>query len=260
MTDAADPPRPSDSVPMIAEHGSGDVRAAVVSMSSRHPDGRDAAYLEWHVLDHLPEQHRLAGMRFGQRWVSTPACRRARAASIAPFDAVDHVVQYLFAEPFATALDQFFPLGAALRGIGRMPIVLPRVQVGGWDLDGAVAADRVLVGAAVLPWRPTKGVYALVERVDAGDGTRPGERLGDLVAVAGVAGAWGYAGTQPRHDRLESTAGLALTVCYLDEPPLEVAAAMVPVLAERWDRGGIEPLLAGPFEMVVPGSWDLYLP
>ena len=37
------------------------------------------SYNEWHQLDHMPEQYPLAGVVFGQRWVSTPACRRARA-------------------------------------------------------------------------------------------------------------------------------------------------------------------------------------
>jgi hypothetical protein len=37
------------------------------------------SYNEWHQLDHMPEQYPLPGMAFGQRWVSTPACRAARA-------------------------------------------------------------------------------------------------------------------------------------------------------------------------------------
>ena len=45
------------------------------------PVSNHAEYLDWHLHDHLPEQHRLPGLRHGQRWVSTPACRAARAAS-----------------------------------------------------------------------------------------------------------------------------------------------------------------------------------
>ncbi len=229
-------------------------------MSSRHPDGQDAAYLEWHMLDHLPEQYRLAGLRLGQRWVSTPACRAARAASVAPFDAVDHVVQYLFAQPAQPTLDRFFPLGGALRSIGRMPMLLPRVQVGGWDLDRAVAAERVLVGAAVLPWRPASGVYALIERRDPAGGSPAGDHIDELVAVPGVAGAWRWSGTAPRHRQLESTADLVFTVCYLDGSPIEVAAAIASVLAETGSVDGDSLLLAAPFELVVPGAWDRSLP
>jgi len=250
---------PSDADPGIAAFGDGDAAAAVVSMSSRHPDGLDADYLRWHLLDHLPEQYRLGGLRSGQRWVSTPACRAARAASVAPFDEVDHVVQYLFAEPVDAALDRFFPLGAALAGNGRMPMALPRVQVGGWELDGRLAADRVLVGAAVLPWRPASGVYLLVERCDGTGSQRPAS-LEALVRVPGVAGAWSFSGAEPRHRRLASTAGLGMTVCYLDRSPVEVAAELAPVLVDRWSDGSRTPRLAAPFELVVPGRWDRHLP
>lgn len=256
----AEPPRPSDTDPVVVACGTGDVAAAVVSMSQRHADGLDAEYLEWHVLDHLPEQYRLTGVRLGQRWVSTPACRAARAASVAPFDTVDHIVQYLFAEPVEPALERFFSLGAALRGAGRMPIALPRVQVGGWNLDRTVAASRVLVGAAVVPWRPARGAYVLVEQLEAGHEAGFTDRVDSLVAAPGVVGAWCYSGAMPRHERLESTAGSALTVCYLDESPIDVAVGVQSVLADRWADGRVTPLLAGPFEAVVPDQLDRHLP
>jgi hypothetical protein len=249
--------RPSDDEPTIAAFGDGDVAASVVSMSQRHPEGLDADYLEWHVLDHLPEQYRLTGLRLGQRWVSTPACRAARAVSEPPFDAVDHVVQYLFAEPVGPALDAFFPLGGALRRIGRMPMLLPRVMVGGWELVGARAAPRVLVGASVVPWRPATGVYAIVERIR---GPVPGGGLDELVAVPGVAGAWCWAGAEPRHERLDSTAGLGLTVCHLDGDPIAVAGAMGEVMDRRGADGALVALLAAPFELVRAGEWDRCLP
>jgi hypothetical protein len=248
----ADPPRPSDADPDIDSYGVGDVAASVVSMSGRHADGADAAYLEWHMLDHLPEQYRLAGLRHGQRWVSTPACRAARAASEAPYDAVDHIVQYLFAEPFEPALDKFFPLGGALRMAGRMPVGLPRVQVGGWNLARAVAAPRVLVGSTVLPWRPAQGAYVLVDR--AADPPSPDA----LLAVEGVAGVWCWGGGK-RHARFDDTSGLALTICYLDGSPLDVASAIAPALSAR-SANGVSPLLAAPFEAVVAGAWDRSLP
>ena len=46
------------------------------------------AYNEWHQLDHLPEQFPLRGIVYGQRWVSTPACRDARAVSDASLDPI----------------------------------------------------------------------------------------------------------------------------------------------------------------------------
>src|SRR5262245_55257279 len=91
------PGSPSDDLPELLAYGRGDTATVVVSMSARHPEGRDAEYLEWHALDHRPEQHRLEGLRGSLRVVSTPDCRAARAASEAPYDDVDHVVAYLFA-------------------------------------------------------------------------------------------------------------------------------------------------------------------
>src|SRR6266567_1477988 len=92
------PGTPSDQVPEICEHGTGDVTTAFVSMATRHPDGADAEYLRWHTLDHRPEQHRLSDVRASLRLISTPACRGARAASVGRFDPVDHVMTYLFSQ------------------------------------------------------------------------------------------------------------------------------------------------------------------
>ena len=97
---------PSDEVPEVLAAGRTDADLAVVSLSARHPEGDDAAYLAWHALDHRPEQHRLAGLRGSARFVSTPACRGARAASSERYDAVDHAMVYLFAG--ATDLGPFF--------------------------------------------------------------------------------------------------------------------------------------------------------
>ena len=103
---------PSDQLPDVLANRSTDVGLAFISLSAREPDGRDAEYLEWHHLDHRPEQHRLAGLRQSLRLVSTPACRAARAASVDAFDAVDHVMTYLFDDP--AALPGFYALGAAV--------------------------------------------------------------------------------------------------------------------------------------------------
>ena len=115
-------------------------------------------------------------------------------------------------------------------------MTLPRVEVGGWDFAGAAAAARVLVGAAVVPWRPGTGAYVLMERGDAAPTPDP-DGLRALVGVPGVAGAWTWTGSEPRHPRLGATVGLTLTVCYLDGPPVDVAEALRPVLDGRWADG-----------------------
>lgn len=243
----------SDEVPSVVRHGATDVRVGIFSMSARSPEGDDARYLEWHGLDHLPEQHRIAGVRAGTRWVSTPACRAARAASGARFDEVDHVVGYLVADPVAATLDSFFALGADLRTAGRMPVRLPLVELAGYELTGGAAAGRVLVGADVLPWRPALGAYLLIEQ-------GPASAADVVVDVPGVAGLWSYEGTGSLHPRLASTAGLHLRVCYLDDDPVVTAGRLADVLAPRWASGEVVPLLAAPFVTVVPWAWNRALP
>jgi hypothetical protein len=255
-------PHPSDDVEAVGAAGNGDVEFAVVSMSARAAAGEDAAYLEWHVLDHLPEQFRLPGLRWGQRWVSTPACRAARVASEAPFDEVDHVVTYLFAPVAGTgvvgALDTFFGLGSALHHAGRMPVSLPRRHLAGYDVLGGAASARVLVGAAVLPWRPLRGVYLLAERWDPA--SAPVASPDELLDVDGVAGFWHLRGTVGRHERLGDAGDLHLWVTYLDADPVTTAGLIGTALADRWRRHRAAPQLAAPFHVVVPWAWDRALP
>jgi len=233
---------PSDDVPAVLETGRGDVTAAFVSLSAREPNGRDADYIRWHSLDHRPEQHRLAALRGSLRLVSTPACRAARAASEERYDAVDHVMTYWFA---GQELGPFLALGRALRTAGRMPMRLPSVELATYEIAGAVAASRVVVGADVLPWRPAVGVYLLLE-----EGAAAADRL---IEAEGVAGAW----WATRDDEGTAT---QVTYCFLDDDPIAVAGRLEPLLAVRWRAGEVDPLLAAPFFTVVPHSWDEHLP
>src|ERR1700730_15618594 len=88
----------SDELPAVLATGTTDVRMIFVSMSAREPEGRDVEYLEWHSLDHRPEQYRIAGLRHSLRLVSTPGCRAARGPSDPRYDAIDHVMTYFFAD------------------------------------------------------------------------------------------------------------------------------------------------------------------
>lgn len=241
---------PSDRLPDVLATGRTDVRVAFVSMSAREPDGRDEEYLVWHGLDHRPEQYRLATLRNSLRLVSTPACRAARAANDARYDAVDHVMTYLFSD--AAGLEPFLALGGALGQGGRMPLRLPSIEMAVYERAGGAAAPRVLAGADVLPWRPTHGVYLVIER-----GARPPH---ELIDGAGVAGAWWYDGTVAPAPWRTDTRGMQITYCYLDDDPVAVAEELRPVLEKRWADGEVTPLLAAPFQAVVPFEWGRYLP
>lgn len=254
-------PVPSDDAADVLAVGRSDVTRTVLSLSARHPDGDDARYLEWHMLDHLPEQYRIAGIRSGQRWVSTARCRAARLVSEEPFGAADHVVSYLLGQPIEPALDAFFALGGRLHGAGRMPIALPRVHFGIWELAAQLANPRALVGADVVPWRPHRGAYLIVER----PADRPAgweDPAPALAGLDGVAGLWRFRGTAG-DPRAEDCADLEVTLCYLDADPVDVAApAVAGVLGAGGVAAGGSPslLLAAPFETVVPFAWDRAVP
>jgi hypothetical protein len=255
------PGQPTDQAPRILAVGNGGVTTAVVVLSSRSATGGDADYIRWHQFDHVPEQFRIPAIRNGQRWVSTPACRAARRAQAAPFDQVDHVVQYLFSEPAVPSLKAFMELGAALTAAGRQPAGVPRVQVGAHAVIDRRVNPRAITGVDVLPWWPASGAYLLIEPtpVDAAGRTAHAEALGRLVAVDGVAGAWRYdAGT--RELGLARHEGQTITAFYLYEDAVSVAGPLGEALEREWAAAGVTPRLAAPFHIVRPHEWDRYLP
>ena len=251
---------PSDDVPEILATGQCPVANIFVSMSARHPEGRDADYLRWHCFDHRPEQYRLASLRGSIRLVSTPECRAARAISDARFDAVDHVMTYLFSE--INGLKPFNDLAGALGGAGRIPYLLPLVERGVYDLAGMAAAPRAKVGADVLPWWPLKGAFLLVEQGGAG--------ASDLVEIPGVAGTWWGEGIEvdpkdPHFSTVDGlpysqSLGLQITYCFLDDDPVNTAQRLRETLEKRWAGSEVVPLFAAPFYPVVGYGYDRWVP
>ena len=241
----------SDECPAILATGRTDVTTIYTSLSMRHPDGRDADYLEWHSLDHRPEQHRLAQLRASFRMVSTPACRAARAASDERYDEADHLQSYFFTD--LSAMDSFNDLSVALRDAGRAPYLLPLVERAVYRVDGMAAAPRIKVGADVLLWWSAKGVYFMIER--------GGAPVADLLDVPGVGGAW-WGGAEPMEPPFctRDNSGLQVSYLFLDDEPSEVARRLRPRLEQRWSGTGNEPLLAAPFHSLVAYEWDRYLP
>jgi hypothetical protein len=207
-----------------------------------------AAYNEWHQLDHLPEQYPLTGIVHGQRWVSTPACRAARAVNGPGLDPVHYVTCYLMAEPIEETLDDFFALGGELRRLDRFFAARHAHLTGPFAATDAIAAPRVLVSDAAVPFRPNRGVYVIVE--DAG--VAPGD-VRALVEQPGVAGVWTFATNPDLTSRRWSAGARRITVAWLDEEPLAVAPRLAPIV-ER--RAGVE--FAGPFETITPWAWDWF--
>ncbi len=245
------PGTPSDDADGVLALGGSVIGLVYVSMSTRHPDGRDVDYLRWHCFDHRPEQYRLDTIRASLRLVSTPECRAARAASDNRFDATDHVMNYFFAD--RSGLKPFHDLGRELGKVGRIPELLPSVERGVYAFDGRVADPNAKVGADVLPWWPASGVYLLVEHGTAS--------AAPLVDVDGVAGAWwgATAADVPEQYSLAQP-GDQLTYLFLDDDPVVVAGRLQPVLEARWGSGDVTGLLAAPFHVVHADDLARHLP
>ena len=244
---------PSDESPAILATGSTDVGAIFTSMSAREVTGRDADYFVWHSLDHRPEQYRIAGIRHSIRLVSTSACRAARLHSDPRFDAIDHVMTYFLTSN--AAFNKFWDLSEALCS-ERRPFRLPSIYAAYFQLTGKKAARRAIAGADVIPWRPARGVYLLVEDIAAAANASPAA----LVDVPGVAGIWWHQGGKPPLARLIDNSGMQVSYCFIDEDPVQTAAALRKPLEERWTDETIKPLLAAPFYQLVPFEWERYLP
>ena len=242
------------------------VKAGFFSLSDHSADGDDRPYLDWHQLDHMPEQYQLPGLVLGQRWASTPACRTVRRAAVAEWSGVEHVVLYLMGNPLDETIDEFLRLGRHLAELGRFSASLPSHYRGALRLLEAQAAPRVLISSEVVPWRPHQGVYLLVEELAEGtvqDGflqRMHTELLPALVEVGGVAGAWSY-GTTPSIRRPMFTEGrFRMTVCYLDDDPAEVGERLGPVVEAAWRGAPSRLVLAAPYESMMIWNWDRFGP
>jgi hypothetical protein len=228
------------------------VRLGFFSFTEITDPGEHHSYNEWHQLDHMPEQFPLDGIAYGQRWVSTPACRAARAVSEPPLDPIHYMTLYLMTEPVERTLAEFRQLGRDLRAVGRFHLHRRAQLSGPFPLRDAAVASRVLISAEAVPYRPNLGVYVEVEELDGGDDAGGAERirtvhLPALCAQPGVAGAWSFA------DELRR-----VTVTWLDARPLDMNDRLAPIVASRRERSGSRTVFAGSFETITPWQWTWF--
>jgi hypothetical protein len=223
------------------------VRIGFFSFTEVTDPAEHRSYNEWHQLDHMPEQFPIPGVVFGQRWVSTPAGRRARA----------------FDDP-------------ALASIHYMTHEHRRSHLSGpFAVTGLRAASRVLVSAESIPFRPNLGLYVVVRtgrHAVASDQSTPVSApeqhdgaedpdvslAGALLEADGVAGVWTFT-TDGRSERHGWRPGeKTITVCYLDAPPLSVAPRLGDVVRAAVDENSWSVVFAGPLETITPWNWDWF--
>lgn len=217
------------------------------------------SYNEWHMLDHLPEQLTLAGIGWGQRWVCTPACRRARSVSTAPFDDVHYLTLYLLGPPLEHTLDQFGRLARDLSDRGRFHRHRRTALTGAFEVMHSRASSRVRVSDAAVPYRPNRGIHVRLDEVDSSgvdehDRWLGSEHLPALVALDCVAGAWTF--------RRLTVAGKPengeqwITVSWLDDAPIGASSAIASLPGPP--AGLVRPLLDGPFSSIEPYRWNWF--
>ncbi len=232
------------------------------------------AYNAWHQLDHLPEQMPLAGIAHGERWVASPRCRAARDFGSGDLADAQYLTLYLMRPPLDQTIESFYALAMRLHDEDRFFPQRRSIAAGALPVETALAADRVRISAAALPFRPNRGVYAVVERrpAEASDRDQRAvtvQQVGDLLRVPGVAGVWRFGRVRGADHRSEEreipaargsvrTLDASVTLAYLDDDPVSVSEPIRELLMPRWESERIAPEIAGPFEAITPWRWDWF--
>ncbi len=189
------------------------------------------AYNAWHQLDHLPEQFTIEGISFGCRWVRSPHCRAAEAATGSLLERFHYMTLYFLRDE--SVIPEFFDLAKRLHAEDRFFAARRALLSGPFEVIGRWAAPRVAVSPEAVPYRPVQGVHVVVGPPVDGPG---------LVDHPGVAGAWQFADAEQER---------TITVTFVDGDLWQAAAAL-------GTAGAASPEWAGPLERVDAFRWDWF--
>lgn len=239
------------------------VKAGVFSLTPPASFDQDRDYLRWHLLDHMPEQYQLPGIVLGLRWIGDDACRAARLVGDAPAMDVGNLVHYLLGDPVQQTIDDFMRLGRRLAEVGRFPerrtsLGLKVLELLRWD-----AAPSALVSPEVVPFRPHRGVFVVIEEPTGDPPTAAWltwlhtDHVPALLGMSGTAGSWMF-GSSTAWSLPPAAIGpeVFVTVVYLDGDPVATAAELAPLIEQRWATGAVRPLFAGPLRSMV--EWEAW--
>ncbi len=194
--------------------------------------GAHEAYNLWHVFDHQPEQFTIDGINFGERWVRSPRCRSVEVPAQPLLEPFHYMTLYLLRDESVIA--PFFDLAKELHGKDRFFGHRKALLSGPFEVEGRWAAPRVLVSPEAVPFRPSRGIYAVVG---------PALETSALVEQAGVAGVWQFGGD-----------GRHITVAFVDGDLWGVAGPLGALSRTYGDA--VE--WAGPLEPVDASGWDWF--
>jgi hypothetical protein len=218
-------------------------------------DGRHREYNQWHLFDHMPENLKLEGLQWGQRWVATPELIDRRLFAAGNLAQTQYVTLYLITEPVTEAIDNFYALGRSLHSQGRWFDERKSHLSGPFSLVKTYAAPRIAVDADAIPYRPNRGVFVTVQASAEGtDDTALDDarrwydevHIPDLLGLRGVVGCWWF----------EDSDGRTIRVYWLDEHPslfLDDLKAKTPAMSMMDLRKAYSTLIVGAYESI---PWD----
>ena len=218
-------------------------------------DGRHREYNEWHLFDHMPENFKLEGLQWGQRWVATPELVERRLFSQGNLAKTQYVTLYLITEPVTQALDDFFALGRTLYSQGRWFEARKAHLSGPFAVVKTYGAPRLAFDADAIPYRPNSGIFVTAQ--DQAEGASDAAldearqwydevHIPDLLGVRGVAGCWWF----------EDSGGRTIRVYWLDEDPevfLDDLKAKTPDMAMIDLSKAYSTLVVGAYQSI---PWD----
>jgi len=214
-----------------------DVKVGFITLTEVTSAGNHVDYNTWHQLDHMPEQFAIPGVVCGQRWVLTPEGAANAVAVDDPLGAFHYLTMYLMTEPVTETLEEFAEVRERLAKLGRFYEHRRARLSGAWVFLEALAAPRTLVAPEVIPYRPNRGVYVVIDEPapdaeqDKSDDPPPSLEVQDSTRI---------------------------TVAFLDEDPLEVAASVGPLVEEHWAGAPVRPRFAGPLSTITPWEWNWF--
>jgi hypothetical protein len=215
-------------------------------------DGRHREYNEWHLFDHMPEQLKLDGFQWGQRWVATPGLMKRRLFAGDDLARTQYVTIYLVTEPVQQAITDFYALARELHDRDRWFDARKSHLSGPFDLVRTYVSPRLAFDSDAIPYRPNRGIFVTAQ--DAIDGPALEEarqwydqvHIPELLDVRGVAGSWCF----------ENADGRTIRVYWLDEDPsvfLDDLKAKTPSMQMMDLRKAYSTLLVGAYASI---PWD----
>ena len=240
------------------------------SPSPRSPTRASTApTTRWHQLDHMPEQIPLPGVVHGQRWVSTPACQRARTAAVPPLDRVHYVTLYLMTGPEDRVVAGFRNWGERLSELRRFHRHRASHLSGPFLFLKAYAAPRVAISAEAIPYRPCRGIHADRRGSDREAAPR---RVGAVARSRRAPRSPRRAGRRRNLDvrrpepELHDAPTAAASPSRTSTTTPSRSRAVSPSVAEEAERSGRAPdwsgdvrtTYSGPLETIIPWRWDWF--